>query len=237
MGSPRRLRVHREDDLAGILGADSGLRSGPVLVLVGGAAGLDADDEERLLELFSEHLLPAVVRCGAGIVDGGTNFGVMRVVGAARLRAGMPIPLVGVAAERTVRWPEEGGDADAAMVDANHSHIVLVPGESWGDESPWLSAVARTLAGRHASVTLLVNGGEIAYEDVHHSLASGRPVVVLAGSGRTADVIASALVDPDTDERAARIAASPLVRFVWLDAPETVAATISALLTRSDGDR
>lgn len=231
MGDPRRLRVREVGDLLQVLSTDPGLSPRPVLVLVGGAAGLATEDEERLFGLFRDHVLPAVTRCGAGIVDGGTDSGVMRAIGQAREHAGAQFPLVGVAAERTVRWPGDEGDADTAAVDANHSHIVLVPGQAWGDESPWLSAVADTLSTGYASVTLLANGGEIAYEDVHHSLAAGRPVVVLAGSGRTSDEIASARADPDTDERAARIAASPLVRIVRLDAAETVAATITALLT------
>ena len=65
-----------------------------------------------------------------------------------------------------------------------------------------------------STVTLLVNGGQIAYTDVAESLGSGRPVVVLAGSGRTADAIAEARAGNGGDDRAVEIAASPLTTIV-----------------------
>ena len=49
-----------------------------------------------------------------------------------------------------------------APLELNHSHFVMVPGDEWGDESNWIAQVADTVAGDMASVTLLVNGGEIA---------------------------------------------------------------------------
>jgi hypothetical protein len=156
----------------------------------------------------------------------------MSVIGSARSDTGAQFQLVGVAAAGTVPSPGDlpEGEADTE-VDPNHSHIVLVPGDAWGDESRWLSEVAEALSVGHTSATLLVNGGEIAYDDVHHSLAAGRPVVVLAGSGRTADAIASAGLDPHVDERARRIAASPLIRVVSLNAPGVLSATLASLLT------
>jgi hypothetical protein len=42
-----------------------------------------------------------------------------------------------------------------------------------------------------ARPNLLANGGAIAYDDVRHSLAAGRAVIVLGGTGKTADRIAS----------------------------------------------
>ena len=57
-------------------------------------------------------------------------------------------------------------------------------------------------------------------------------MVVVAGSGRTADAIASAARDPSADERAARIAASPLVRVVSLEHPGAISASLAEVLTR-----
>jgi hypothetical protein len=211
------------DDLPRVLEA-AGLSHGPVLVLVGGAGGLEADDEARLAYLIRYYLVPVMVRNGASVVDGGTDSGIMRAIGHARSDAGAQFPLIGVASACTVRSPDSAPGADSqAEVDPNHTHIVLVPGQEWGDESPWLSEVASALSMGHRSATMLVNGGEIAYDDVHNSLKEGRPVIVLAGSGRTADAIASAASDPSADERAARIAASPLVRVVSVETPEELA--------------
>jgi hypothetical protein len=64
-------------------------------------------------------------------------------------------------------------------LEPNHTHVVVVPGADWGDEVPWLSAVAATIAGDAPSITLLANGGEIVYRDGQASLAAGRRAFVL----------------------------------------------------------
>src|SRR4051794_28619473 len=212
----RTIRVSTLEELPELL-ETAGLSTGPVLVLVGGAGGLAATDEEQLTSLIREHVLPLVVRTGATVVDGGTDSGVMRAMGIARAEAGAGFDLVGVAAVGTVAAPgDEPGQPARTRVDPQHTHVTLVPGDTWGDESSWLSEVASVLSREHPSVTLLLNGGEIAYDDVHHSLAAGRPVVVVAGSGRAADVIASAAEGPGEEARAALIATSPMVRVVPL---------------------
>jgi hypothetical protein len=223
------IRVTTRESLPHLLSA-AGLSRGPVLVLVGGAGGLGAADEEELASLIREQVLPVVVRAGATVVDGGTDSGVMRAMGHARAEVGAQFELVGVAAAGTVPAPGDlPGDAATAQIEPRHSHVALVPGDTWGDESSWLSEVASVLSVGHPSVTLLLNGGEIAYTDVEHSIAAGRPVVVVAGSGRTADAIAAA-DRSDGDTRAARIAASPLVRVVSLESPERISSALAEAL-------
>ena len=205
-----------------------------MLVLVGGAGGLEATDKGQLTSLMREHLVPLVEHVGATVVDGGTDAGIMRVVGAARTEAGAQFQLVGVAAVGTVPFPGDVPDHMAeTSVEQHHTHIALVPGSAWGAESRWLSEVASVLSTGHPSVTLLLNGGEIAYSDVHHSLAVGRPVVVVAGSGRTADAIAAATDGPPGDTRAALIAASPLVVVVPLEHPRMITASLAEILTQA----
>lgn len=224
------IRVSTPDDLPQLLEA-AGLTRGPVLVLVGGAGGLEATDEAQLTSLIRDHVLPLVVHAGASVVDGGTDSGVMRAMGNARAEAGAQFELVGVAAVGTVPAPGDVPEHVArTRVEPQHTHIALVPGDTWGDESSWLSKIASVLSTGHASVTLLLNGGEIAYTDVHHSLAAGRPVVVVAGTGRTADAIAAAADGSPGEPRAARIAASPLVRVVPLDRPRLVSAALAEVL-------
>ncbi len=224
------IRVSTPEDLPRLLEA-AGLSTGPVLVVVGGAGGLEATDEDRLSSLIREHVLPLVVRCGATVVDGGTDAGVMKAMGNARAEAGAQFELVGVAAVGTVPAPGDAPEHVATTrVEPQHTHIALVPGDTWGDESAWLSEVASVLSTGHPSVTLLLNGGEIAYTDVRHSLAAGRPVVVVAGSGRTADAIAAAADGSPGEPRAAQVAASPLVRVVPLDSPGRVSAALAEAL-------
>jgi hypothetical protein len=206
----------------------------PVVVLVGGAGGLDPAEARRLRMVFRSGLVPVVQRLGAVGVDGGTHSGVMRLFGEARAEAAASFPLVGVAAVGTVRLPGDrtAGD-DAADPDPNHTQLVLVPGEEWGAEAPWIAWVAGELAGTAPSVTVLGNGGEIAYSDVRRSVHAGRPVLVLAGSGRTADELAAALLGESADERALALADSGLVRAVPAEDPSALAEQVTAALGRS----
>ncbi len=213
----------------------------PVLVVVGGAGGLDEGGREGLSVLFRQALVPVAVAGQAVVVDGGTDSGVMQLIGQARAAAetaaeaaagASGFPLVGVAAENTVMLPGDGAEpGDRAPLEANHSHFVLVPGSSWGDESPWIARVATEIAGNAPSATILINGGEIAFQDVARSLEAGRPVLVVAGTGRTADKIAAAVNGDRTDEQAARLADSRLVSVVsWAEDPAVVRAALEELI-------
>jgi hypothetical protein len=187
-----------------------------VVAVVGGAAGLDRAPVHDLEALFADPVARLIRRFGAIAVDGGTDTGVMGMLGRARA-AGPGFPLVGVAARSLVRLPgEDAPDGDFAEAEPHHTHFVLVPGQVWGAEAEWLARVATLLAAPARSVTILANGGEVALDDCRFSLAEGRPVLVLAGTGRTADRIAAAAADPAgcRDESAALLAHSPDVRVV-----------------------
>jgi SLOG in TRPM, prokaryote len=126
-----------------------GLRRGhPVLVLVGGAGGISEDDLLLTDTVLRAVMLPVLEKRTAVVVDGGTDSGVMRVVGRARADTYANFPLVGVAAEGTVIAPDqlEHPPSGAAKLEPYHTHVILVPGTSWGDESPWLAHVADAIA-------------------------------------------------------------------------------------------
>jgi hypothetical protein len=105
-----------------------------------------------------------------------------------------------------------------------------VPGDAWGDESPWLSQAASVLSGPAASATMLVDGGEISYDDADLSLSAGRPLLVVQGTGRAADAIAAAARGVAGDARASRIAGSPLTRVVSLARPAAMLDAVAAAL-------
>jgi SLOG in TRPM, prokaryote len=210
--------------------ADAGLSGpSPVVVLVGGAAGLEPHDSAVCAQLFADALVPMLEKTGACLIDGGTAAGIMALAGKARRDAAATGPHVGVVAAGTVNWPGEPPRPDAAELDPNHTHVVVVPGQSWGDETPWLGAVATAVAGSAPSVTVLANGGPVAYDDVRHSLSAGRPVLVLAGTGRTADEIAAARTGSAADPRAAEFASLALVTVVPTD-PNAFVAGLTRLL-------
>jgi hypothetical protein len=210
------------------------LGSSPTLVVVGGAGGLDADGLEALRPLFARGLAPVAQALGAAVVDGGTDSGVMRLMGQARAATGGTFPLVGVAPARLVAPPDDPAAAeDTVRLEPHHTHFVLVPGAAWGDESPWLAAVATALAGGAPSVTVLVNGGEIAWKDVAENVRRGRPVLAVDGTGGTADVLAGAVRGQPTEPRAAALAASGSMRVVERHGgPAALAAEVEHALAR-----
>jgi len=233
---PVLVRVTERAGIAAALkvsGVDVGVEA---VVLVGGAGGMDDAETDALAEVLRFAVVPIVLRRGATVIDGGTDSGVMRSVGRSRAASGALFPLVGVAAEGTVMVPGAvTSPADAAELEANHTHVLLVPGAEWGDEAPWISDVAGVVAAGRTSVTMLVNGGGIAFDDAARSLQAGRPVVVVAGSGRTADAIADARASGAGDPRARLIAASPLTRIARLDEPEAIASALAAGLGEPAG--
>jgi len=229
------VRVHEHAAITPALRA-GGIEPGrPVAVIVGGAGGMDESTMAALESLVLDAVVPVLDAHGAAVVDGGTDSGVMRLIGRARARRNARFALVGVAASGTVAIP---GDAPAvanpAELEPNHSLFLLVPGTHWGDEAPWIDEVATVLAGEHPSVTILVNGGQIAYQDVEASLRRGRPVVIAKGSGRTADAIAAARGASGAPPRDAEIAASPLVTIAPIDLPSLFAEAVGSAL---DGPR
>jgi hypothetical protein len=208
----------------------------PVLACVGGARGLD-EHLDAVRALLRDHVLPVLAERGGLVVDGGTRSGIMRLLGDAV--GDLPVPLLGVAAAGTVRVPGRPIPRERTVeLDPRHQAVRLVAGQEWGDESPWLSDVAGLVAGSRPSVTLLINGGEIAYQDAACSVAASRPVIVVTGTGRTADTIATAITTPtttlgddgSTDPRALALAESGLVRAVSIDAPAAVATAVAEAL-------
>jgi hypothetical protein len=227
------MRVEQASELSAKFDALALRRGRPVLVLVGGAGGMNQNHLQLLSTLLRASVLPVLDMLNAAVVDGGTDSGIMRVMGNARSAVGGRFPLVGVAAEGTIVLPDRSTPSgrDAAELEPHHTHIILVPGDSWGDESPWLAEVADVIADDQPTVTLVVNGGEITYDDVARSLARRRPVLVLAGTGRTADAIAAAVAGHGDDPRAAQIAASPLIRVLPENDLDALADAIAATLT------
>lgn len=164
------------------------------LVIVGGASGLDADQQVQLDSLFHRVLAPLAEEMQLYVVDGGTDAGVMRLMGHARTAIHGTFPLIGVAPRSLVHLPDRPvSHPDASTLEPNHTHCILVPGDNWGDESPWISELATCLSGDHESMTILINGGSVTVQDAYASVNAGREIVIIAGSGRIADDIVEAL--------------------------------------------
>jgi SLOG in TRPM, prokaryote len=198
----------------------------PALVLIGGASKLSDADFHRLQMLFIEVLAPLAQKWQAVVIDGGTDAGVMRLMGQARSAICANFPLLGVTPLGLVTLPTEVATTEeAAPLEPHHTHFIFVPGSQWGDESVWIASVASAIADS-ASVTVLINGGEITWKDASQSVKADRSIIVIAGSGRTADVLAAALYGDSDDERAESLVASGLIRAIDLDTGAETLATI-----------
>jgi len=187
----------------GIVPGDKGV---PVLVVIGGAANLDAatndttknepsntesDPNQRfriLLSAFFEHAVrPAVRSAGAVVITGGTNAGIMRIAG--ETLNDVARALVGVAPGSQV-----GLAAGLVNPEPHHHFLVRGRGATWGSETEVMFRLAETLASNGTSVLVLLgNGGEVAEKEARQFLDAGWPIAVIAGSGGYADQLAEAV--------------------------------------------
>lgn len=193
------------DDIAQALGLRP---SRPVLVLIGGAGNLDDATASRLDRLFQEAIAPLAQSLNLLVIDGGTDAGIIRLMGQARQGTNGQFDLLGIAPIGKVQLPQSSwkGVRESALnrdwtqgheLEKNHTHFILVPGQDWGAESAWLARFAELLSGTAPSAVVLINGGSISLVDLQESLKLGHPAVIIAGSGRLADKIADAIYYPN----------------------------------------
>ena len=159
--------------------------------LVGGASEMDAERYRLAVAMLDAFTSLALDGYRLAVGDGGTKAGIMEAAGLARRRSGNRFPLVGVAPAIDV--PPRG----STPLDPNHSHIVTVADpsvttpEAWGTETGIMYWLFGRLSEGRPSVAVLVDGGGVALKEVVANVEAGRPLIVLEGSGRAADAIAS----------------------------------------------
>jgi hypothetical protein len=138
-----RVRIASTDEIASALDS-AGLRlDRAVIVLVGGAGTMGEKEFETVAQVLRDEVVPVAERRDAVVIDGGTDSGVMQLIGRARSALGGRFPLIGVAAEGTVLVPGAGTPSpDAVRLEPNHTLFLLVPGTQWGDEAAWMMEVA-----------------------------------------------------------------------------------------------
>lgn len=182
----------------------------PTLLVIGGASHMTAESQAKLLQCFNGPLATLSEKLCITVLDGGTDAGVIHMMGQARHHISGGFNLVGVAPLNRVIFPN-GDSRQQTSVDKkyppvalepHHTHFFLIPGENWGSESRWLAKFSSILAGSSPSITLLINGGQVSRKDLRLNLELGRQVMVIAGSGRLADEIADTIsgVTPSEDK-------------------------------------
>lgn len=190
----RAIRVNESTDSGHIL-RSLGVEPRPCIFISGGAGGMSDEDRNRVKAMIAEVARFAQQR-EAVIIDGGTEAGIMQMVGEARQSDQHDFPLIGVAPLGKVAYPGYENPGQEASLEDGHSHFVLVEGDEWGDETTLIVNLLRAIrdGGRLPGMVILINGGSIALKEVHLATTQelNLPTLVLEGSGRAADELSTA---------------------------------------------
>jgi hypothetical protein len=175
-----------------------------LIMLSGGAANfeqLERSLQLRLQQLFGRGIVRAATEIGAGFISGGTDSGVIALLGKSVAEYHCQSPLIGIAPAALITYPtkdvsEEGTVSAEELVplEPHHTHFVLVETTQWGGETEAmynLVSAYRQLTENLPIFTVLVNGGEISRLEILQSVRLGIPIIVIEGSGRLADEIAA----------------------------------------------
>lgn len=214
-----------------------------LIIVVGGAAGLDEALKPHLVQLFSRGIACAAADTGALIIDGGTQAGVMEMIGRGVVDCGRKSVLLGVAPGGKVTYPGgplEGSIEDGASLNPNHSHFVLVKSNEWGGETETMYELATFMSAHAPSLVLLANGGLVARDEILRNVRERREIIVIKGSGRLADEIAGAMAGdyrtPDA-EIAAIVRYDRITLFDIEEGPEALATLIRQKLFQEPAAR
>lgn len=180
----------------------------PTIFITGGASNMTDDDIVRTREIMNLGIAYFANKYNISVVDGGTEAGVMQMLGESRRRNNYKFPLIGVAPVHKVSYPGWRDNTTSVRLEDGHSHFVLVNADEWGKESQMIVNLTRAIAAKQRPMMgILINGGKIAERDVYLATAKGDfpiPMLVVDGSGRTADTISTAFRTQSTDSKVIR---------------------------------
>jgi len=190
-----------------------------VILNLGGADSIDDALIPRLAQLFGRGIAKAAAEANAVVIDGGTQSGVIALMGEGVAGRGNKSTLVGIAPLSKVSYPETTS-ATGTRLEPNHSHFVLVEGNDWGNETAMMFQLVSALINNKVVVTsnepkpakpdapkavvkvpclaVLVGGGSIAKNEVLRAVRQNIPLIVVEGSGKLADEIAVAWKNKQT---------------------------------------
>jgi hypothetical protein len=177
----------------------------PAIFISGGASGMSERDVQMTKQIVASGIAKFAEENQIVVIDGGTESGVMKMIGDARRDGNYSFPLIGIAPVTKVDYPGHENPNKEASLENGHSHFVLVDGKEWGDESATIVNLTHAISGSGEKKTLgiVINGGKITRQDVY--LATGKernlPILVVEGSGRFADELASAHKSGQTSEK------------------------------------
>lgn len=181
-----------------------------IILIFGGASGnLDTSDTSiTILHQILDDVLQYALDNDAIIIDGGTKSGIMEIVGqrANQIEQSKKPIIIGVAPAGLISLSkstnqedndknndDNDGENDKVLLDPNHSHFVLVEGDSWGDETIKLFEIASALFTTDGIpiVALLAGGGRTSQKEILFCINQNWPIIVIEKTGYLADEITS----------------------------------------------
>jgi hypothetical protein len=100
-----------------------------LILLSGGAGKMDNTQNSRLTQLFSRGIAQVASETQSLLMGGGTQSGVMAMLGEGVAARGYKVPILGVVPFGKVNYPgkvETVTEGDSAPLEPNHTHFVLV---------------------------------------------------------------------------------------------------------------
>jgi hypothetical protein len=194
-GEPRviaaqQATLERNADLRALIEAVH--RDADAIVVLSGAVATTPEANRGELPAMLAALGTLAKERRIAVGDGGTKAGLMAAAGRARLASGRAFRLIGVVPARVL------APAGSTVVYPNHSHVIAVDdpalpkGESaWGSETATMYWLFNRLAEGRNSVAVIANGGGSTLEEIAANVEFGRPMILIAGSGGTADAMVS----------------------------------------------
>lgn len=214
------------------------------LILLMGGAQFSLALYKKLMDLFINGIARAAISTDAAIIDGGTQAGIMKLIGLAMAHQDRRSRLLGVAPSQQVTYPGKPankGLSDNVPLDPNHACFVLVKSAQWGDETRMMYQLADYLSRNCPSLAVLINGGAIARRETLYNVRQRRPIVVIEGSGRLADTVAThwrAGTMPDNDPELTEILQNGRITlFPALDPPIFFVDLVSRLLQEQSNSK
>ena len=163
----------------------------PVLVLAGRAKRNKWDRDDDAQRILLDTAVAALCRdTEAVVISGGTNAGIMAVLGKSMAEFAPDTVLVGVAPHLKLKGHGASeGDADAEYAEPRH-RMIRTSGDVWGSEGQTLVRVAEGVASGRPIVMLVIGGGKGTAREIALAARRRWPVVLLTGCGGESEATA-----------------------------------------------
>jgi hypothetical protein len=165
-----------------------------IILIFGSANGLQQEFYSLLTPIFIKAIAKFGVEKECVILDGGTNYGVMRLIGEGVAAQRSAITLIGVVPVGKFEHHElldSKMPIPDSILEPNHTHFVLAPSNKWGGETDLLFALAKNLGKNKPILAIVAGGGVTVLKEVLYCVRDELPILVITGCGGVADEIAA----------------------------------------------